>query len=207
MKKHLKSNHKVLKQLTKLKRNTQDLPALKSIPKQDLQEDNSIWQAIVQACPLAIIAVDAKYAVTIWNPSAEDLFGWQTGEVLNRLPFLREDKTDEFRLLFERAMKGKSLNDIEMFRRKKDGTAVYVSVSAAPLKDNKGEISGIMAVISDVTKRRAIEDALKMSKEYYRLIVENSPDNICNIPLGGRNVEINTSGVTNTELNIRKKHV
>lgn len=198
MKKNKRSSPQFINQLIKLKQKTSGPEVSKSSGKQDI----SVWEELVYAAPLSIIALDNKGLVTIWNPAAEYMFGWQKDEVLNQpLYLLREDKSDELRILFERALKGKSLADLEMFRRKKDGTSIYVSVSVAPLNDAKGDITGAMAVISDMTKRKAIEDALKMAKEYYRLIVENSPDCICNIPLIGRNVEINGSGIHNIEFN------
>ena len=48
-----------------------------------------VLEAIIKASPLAIVAVDAEDRVTLWNESAERMFGWSEEEVLGQaLPIL-----------------------------------------------------------------------------------------------------------------------
>ena len=52
----------------------------------------------------------------------------------------------------------------ETRRWHKDGTALDVSISAAPLYDAQGNVTGIMAVLADITDRKAAEHALALER-------------------------------------------
>jgi PAS domain S-box-containing protein len=55
---------------------------------QALRESNETLRAIINASPLAILAIDPHSKVTMWNPAAESIFGWTDQEVLGQyLPF------------------------------------------------------------------------------------------------------------------------
>lgn len=45
---------------------------------------NKMLEAIIEASPLAIIALDHQINLTIWNPAAERMFGWRKEEVLGK---------------------------------------------------------------------------------------------------------------------------
>ncbi len=127
-----------------------------------LRETNERLQAFIQASPLAIIALEPEGSVTLWNPAAERMFGWQEGDVLGQfLPIVPEDKHDEYRILRERVLQGEALTNIETIRRKKDGTSIDISISTAPLRDAQERITGIMGVVADITERKQAEAQIK----------------------------------------------
>ena len=67
---------------------------------QALQEANNRLRTLVQASPLAIIAVDLKGRVISWNPAAERMFGWSQEEVMGRpLPTIPTDQEEAFQAL------------------------------------------------------------------------------------------------------------
>ncbi|MEW6247374.1 MAG: PAS domain S-box protein [Nitrospirota bacterium] len=131
---------------------------------EELRELTDRLQAIVQASPVAVIAIDPGGIVTMWNPAAERIFGWSEAEVVGRLvPFVPDDKREEFRTLLERVLRGESLFQLELERRRKDGTLIQVNLSAAPLRDSRGKIYGIMAVLGNVTERKQLEEQLRQA--------------------------------------------
>ncbi len=121
-------------------------------------------QAVVQASPVAVLAIDPGGIVNMWNPAAERIFGWSEAEVVGRpVPFVPDDKREEFRALRERVLRGESLFQLELERRRKDGTPIRVNLSAAPLRDRGGNIYGIMGVLEDVTERKQLEEQLRQA--------------------------------------------
>src|SRR5258708_6626428 len=63
----------------------------------ELRESNQTLCALIQASPLAIIALDRSREVKLWNPAAERLLGWSEQETIGRpLPSVPEDRQDEF---------------------------------------------------------------------------------------------------------------
>ena len=45
---------------------------------------DQLWQAVIEASPTAMIALDRDGNVRLWNPAAERLFGWTREEVMGR---------------------------------------------------------------------------------------------------------------------------
>ncbi len=131
-----------------------------------LRELTDRLQAIVRASPVPIIAIDPDGMVNMWNPAAERIFGWNEGEVIGSpVPFVPDDKWEEFRTLRDRVLRGESLFQVEVQRRRKDGRRIVVNLSAAPLRDREGRIHGIMALLEDVTERKRLEEQLRQASK------------------------------------------
>jgi two-component system, cell cycle sensor histidine kinase and response regulator CckA len=131
-----------------------------------LREANDRLRAIIWSSPLPIIAVDGAGLVRLWNNSAERIFGWSEAEVLGKPnPIVPHDKAAEFQALVGRIMGGDSVYALELKRTRRDGEAIDVSLSAAPLHGSGREPVGVMAVLADITASRQAERALRESEE------------------------------------------
>lgn len=127
-----------------------------------LQQAHRTLQALVQASPLGIIALDLDGKVAMWNPAAEHIFGWSKQEVLNRpLPFVPQEQREEFRALHRRVLQGEACAGVEIRGQKKDGTMIDLSLSTAPLRDATDEITGVMGVVADITEHKRADEALQ----------------------------------------------
>jgi PAS domain S-box-containing protein len=142
----------------------------------DLLEVGHALRGIIDASPLAVIALDAEGRVTLWNPAAERIFGWSDGEVLGRFnPIVPEEEKETFLASFRRIFEGEVLSDLEERRRRRDGALLDISVSTAPLRDATGTIRGTIAVIADITERKREREALRETTQTLRGIVRTSP--------------------------------
>ena len=65
---------------------------------------------------------------------------------------------------------------LELEQYRKDGSTVWLSVTIRFLRDDEGNIVGILGVSGDITERRRMEEKLRQSREYYRALIENSRD-------------------------------
>ena len=133
---------------------------------ENLRQTNQTLAAVFQASPVAIIAMDLQGNVKVWNPGAERMFGWTASEVLDQ-PYrtVPPDKQEEFVSLTHSVLRGESFAGIETRCMKKNGTILDVSVSIAPLKNAAGDISGMMAVIDDITQSKSLEAQLSQAQK------------------------------------------
>ncbi|MFQ6026507.1 MAG: PAS domain S-box protein [Dehalococcoidia bacterium] len=139
--------------------------------RREANEQSQTLRGLIQASPLAIIAHDREAKVQIWNPAAEQLFGWTEEEVLGRsYPLVPGDMQDEFRANIDRTLRGEALTGLETRRQKKDGTLIDVGIWTAPYGDGDA-----IVVIADITERRQAEEAqreLTVIEERHRLARE-----------------------------------
>jgi|GEM_PF-584476 PAS domain S-box-containing protein len=141
----------------------------------ELMAANRTLDAVIHASPEPILAIDPEGNIQLWNPAAERVFGWQKEEVMGQMnPIIPPEKQEEFRVLRERELRGEAFHDLEIRRCKKDGSPIDLSLSSAPIRDAEGRITGIMGILSDITARKQMEEALRQSEEKYRYIFETA---------------------------------
>jgi PAS domain S-box-containing protein len=149
-----------------------------------LRKANELVKAVVQASPVAITAVDSGGAVRMWNAAAERLFGWSEEEVRGGpLPYIPPEDEENYRSLLGRALRGEGLTNVELRRKRKDGSWIDIQLSTAPVFDDRGGIAAALCAINDITERKRAEQALKESEGRYRRLVGAVTDYIYTVEL------------------------
>ncbi|MFB6226987.1 MAG: PAS domain S-box protein [Halobacteriales archaeon] len=141
----------------------------------ELKQTRDQLNSFIEASPVAILTVDPDGDVTLWNPAAEEMFGWTEAEVMGEFnPVIPDEKRDEHDDLRDRAFSGESFSGVELRRRTKDGTEIDVSLSATPLYDADGELIEVVAFLDDITDRKERERELRELTERLDLAVEGA---------------------------------
>jgi two-component system, cell cycle sensor histidine kinase and response regulator CckA len=143
-----------------------------------LIEGKEKFRAITNTAADAIILMNDLGNISYWNPAAERIFGYNSGEALGKdLHFFLapEEYHGPFKNGFESFKatgKGIAVDKIIEFEAiRKDGTRFPIEVSTSALKiRGKWHSAGI---IRDITRRKSAENALKESEEKYRTLVNN----------------------------------
>jgi PAS domain S-box-containing protein len=154
-------------------------PVLLSKAQDALRASEERYRRIVETATEGIWAVDENSATTFVNAqmarmvgySAEEMIGMQMGK------FVGEADKGGAALAVEQGRQGVAVVEDSTLRRK-DGSEIWVRVSAAPIHDSDGKYIGGLAMITDRTQHRAAEEALRRSEEQYRQIVETTSDGI-----------------------------
>ncbi len=71
---------------------------------------------------------------------------------------------------------GKSIS-MDMYH--KDGRIIHTESLLSPLFDSNGDISGVLGVTRDTTKRKELADALRKSENYMRTLINAMSDFVC----------------------------
>jgi PAS domain S-box-containing protein len=116
----------------------------------------------------AILVTDAQGHVTLLNPVAEHLTGWKKqdalGQPLEQVFHIINELTGRVaqnpvaRVLREGVVVGLANHTVLIAQ---DGTKRPIDDSAAPIKDEQGNLTGVVLVFRDVTERRRAEAQLE----------------------------------------------
>ena len=144
----------------------------------------------------AIYLLDAEGRVTIWNKGAERLKGWREAEVVGQ----------DAAIFYPRdaAARGKPAEDLaaaarggrfaaEDWRIRKDGSEFLADISITALRNADGSLRGFAKIVSDITARRAAEEALRAQESHLRSILSTVPDAMVVIDDQGRIVSFSAA--------------
>ena len=124
-----------------------------------IEETNAQLASIVEFSADAIISKDLNGIVTSWNRGAEIIFGFSAEEMigtsLTRLIPL--ERLAEENLILGKIAQGQSVKHFETVRLTRRGNRIDVSITASPLKNAAGEITGVSKVARDITARKQME--------------------------------------------------
>jgi two-component system CheB/CheR fusion protein len=108
---------------------------------------------LVESAGEAIIGRNLEGAIVTWNPAAERLFGYPAAEAVGQ-PFtilVPSARLAEEWITLERIKKGESVPRFSTRRLAKDGRALHVSLSVAPVRDAHGVLVGISQIAQELT--------------------------------------------------------
>jgi two-component system cell cycle sensor histidine kinase/response regulator CckA len=137
-----------------------------------IKESEHWFSATLKSIGDAVITTDTKRNVTFMNPMAEKLTGWSLQEVIgkpleavfciinekSRTPV--ESPADK--ALIEQVVAGIDSHSILI---SKNGKEIPIDDSAAPIKDEKGEVTGMVLVFRDITERKKLEKQLQQAQK------------------------------------------
>jgi len=138
------------------------------------------FRRLLEAAPDAMVIVDRSGRMLLVNSQTESMFGYTREELLDRpveilIPESLRQKHPQHRDAYYSAPHPRPMGTgLELFGRRKDGTAFPVEISLSPLEEPDGVL--VTAAIRDVTDRQRAEEALRLSQERYRLLVEEVKD-------------------------------
>lgn len=120
-----------------------------------VRETSQRLDAVIEASPLPVLVLDRAAEVQLWNPAAEELFGYTSDEAVGGPPPMIPSERRERNIgLLKRALDGEVLTGVELCHHTRDGAPVEVSLNTAPIRDAPGEIEGVVAILANVTEQR-----------------------------------------------------
>lgn len=127
---------------------------------------NTKLDALIQASPLAILALDLDGNVTTWSTAAECIFGWRREEVLGqRLPFAEERAGEAIEVAIDRTRRGYFVSGMELKQWRTDGSPFEAAIWTAPLRVGGEGIAGVLIVVADVSDRKRLEEQLHLAQK------------------------------------------
>ncbi|HAG81696.1 MAG TPA: hypothetical protein DCL61_11125, partial [Cyanobacteria bacterium UBA12227] len=167
-------------QLVRLFGTVLDITERKQV-EQALQVSQARFAGILEVANDAIISVDSKQRITLFNQGAEKIFGYTANEILGQpldllLPTCaREIHRQHITNFAESVGKARSMGDrSQIFGRRKDGTEFPAEASISKLEINGERI--FTAILRDISSRKRAEEELRLNKEQLQLALDGSGD-------------------------------
>jgi PAS domain S-box-containing protein len=136
----------------------------------------------------AVVITDAHGLVEWVNEGFVRMTGYSQKEVVGRKPgtFLQGSESDPTTVNFisDQLRQGQGFK-AELINYGKTGTKYWLAMEVQPIHDRRGRLTNFIAIESDITQRKAIEQALRDSELRTRLIVDNALDAVITVNVDG----------------------
>ena len=158
--------------------------------------DQARWQALLDTARDAIVSIDGKGSITLFNRSAEAIFGYDADEVLGQdvsllMPGPFAERHAEHIRTYQETGRAKAIGRTrEVIARRKDGTVFPVELSLSEAR--RGQQAVYLAIIRDVTERRESEEALRRERDLAERLIESAQAIVLVLDTEGRIVRFNS---------------
>ena len=139
-----------------------------------LHESENRYRQLVENINEGIVMHDKSGVITYANERFLDLIGFPGEEVIGKPitkflagGLLKKKETQEA----GKGDDGKKIYEISW--KRKDGERVFTILSPNPIYNKKGQHNGTVAVLTDITDRRAVEKELHRSRELLRRLSQH----------------------------------
>lgn len=159
-----------------------------------LSEERNLLRTLINHLPDLIFAKDRKGQFIVANPAVARLMGTEKPEDLlgkTDFDYYPPDRAARSHALEQELIDtGEPLISRDDLAHSKDG-AQWLSSTKVPLRDEAGNVVGLVGIGRNITERKKAEDALRDSEEKYKQLFENAPVGYHEIDINGHITRVN----------------
>jgi two-component system cell cycle sensor histidine kinase/response regulator CckA len=160
-----------------------------------LQESEERYRVHFENVSDVVYSIDRELRVLHVSPSVERAIGYRPEEIIGKpFPQLNILTPESLALAAshaQRILMGERIEAAQYTFISKDGTERIGEVSGSPLMSRDGEVIGIVSVARDVTDHKRAEEALRVSEETLRSLIDATTEALLMIDRDGRILAVN----------------
>ncbi|WP_415714621.1 PAS domain S-box protein [Maridesulfovibrio sp.] len=157
------------------------------------------YHDLVHTARSIILRMDRKGRCTFFNEYAQHFFGFTKQEIIGKsiigtlIPKTEKGETGLEQFVQELISNPEEFPDNTNRNSRKDGSCVWVHWTNSPVFDDKGELTEILCVGTDITKRKQMETELQETRNYIRNILDSMPSIIIGLDNNSRITHFNSA--------------
>jgi PAS domain S-box-containing protein len=146
----------------------------RKLAEESKQESESTARALFEAAAQAIFIIDKDGRMVMVNPSAEKILGYSVNELLGKpIEILIPDAlhgahVEHRKVYFEKPQQRSMGIGLELQAKRRDGSQFFAEISLSYIRTGRETLA--VAFLTDISKRRADEIAIRQQKDDLRLL-------------------------------------
>ncbi|MDR3581357.1 MAG: PAS domain S-box protein [Oryzomonas sp.] len=159
-----------------------------------LRESERKYRELVENLNVGVFrSIPTSERVVSANTALVEIFGYDTLSEFQRQPISAHYHHDtDWSLIIEKVSREGQIKDWEVEACKKDGSTIWITISAKAHYDGHGTaVRWIDGIIEDITERRRTEEILRENEQRFRAIFEHSGIGIAVVDMQGHPIESN----------------
>jgi PAS domain S-box-containing protein len=168
--------------------------------KEALQRSEEQYRLLFEKNLAGVYRTALDRRITDCNEAFVKVFGFASREELLAHPvqeFYFDPREPE--AITARIRAEKTLSNLELRLKRKDGSPVWVLVNENLIEGEAGSQPFILGTIIDINRRKEAEEALRQSESHLRAIVEAEPECVAKVACNGDLLQMNPAGLAMIE--------
>jgi PAS domain S-box-containing protein len=162
-----------------------------------LQKEERLRMAL-EAAKMAAWDWHVPSGIVIWNDMHYRMMGYEPGEVKPSYQAwasrVHPDDVDDVQKRIQECMAGGTVYTAEFRTRWPDGTVRWLEARGYTDYNTENKPQRQYGVMLDITEHKQAEDALRLSEERFRGLIEQAPEGIFVADTQGRYLDVNSAG-------------
>ena len=166
-----------------------------------LRESEALYRLLTTNANDIIFTMDLDLRFTFISPSVSRIRGFTIEEAMSQTisealtPASNEVAMSAFTEDLDSVLKGSKdtsiVRTVELEETCKDGSTIWTETSFSFLRDDTGNLKGILGITRDISERKRAEHELRSASMYARRLIEASPDPLVTISAEGKVTDVN----------------
>ena len=154
---------------------------LRKLMEEELREAKQFNEQVIANAREGVVVYDADLRYIVWNSFMEEFSGLPRHRVIGRhplevFPTIRESGMME---LIEHALAGETVTSPDSLVNSAQGPrTAWARCLFGPLRDAKGDVTGVIGLVSDITEYKKAEARLRRSQQFNQQVIANASEGI-----------------------------
>ncbi|MBI1763177.1 MAG: PAS domain S-box protein [Acidobacteria bacterium] len=154
---------------------------LRKLMEEELREAKQFNEQVIAHAREGVVVYDADLRYIVWNSFMEEFSGLPRHRVIGRhplevFPTIRESGMME---QIERALAGETIIGADTLVNSAQGAkTAWARCLFGPLRDAKGDVTGVIGLISDISEYKRTEARLRRSQQFNHQVIANASEGI-----------------------------